>query len=386
MHSPNCVLTCNKLRNIFNALQTINTLKILDINLNKIDNQLANDLTAAIRSNRNLEKLVLSGITLEEESVKAFNYSIRILFGLKYFIAVRCTFTDQETEDITMAMFNSETLELFNLQFCSLSDINKAIIFNSLKITRTLKYLNISGITTNLQLEDDVVAIVKHNVKLEHLEIAQCNISKSGMEKITAVCYNLLYINFSNNESLNHMGRSIATLIANNTDLKCINLSNCQLLPDDIRDITKALQNLSSLQYINLSLNKMLDELSGEMAAVITHNKKLEKVYFSTVTLRVRSFKIIAKALSQITSLTYLDFNGNKVDDSVATEVAKFMAKNKNIIEVRFSKLQLQHNGYKKLNKHLENFKGLKHISIRNCSPLVAILTNLINNNETIKH
>ena len=386
LYLPNCVLTRNKLRNILNTLQTINTLKILDINSNKIDNQLANHLAGAIQSNRNLEKLLLSGITLEEENFKAFNNSIRILCGLKCFSAVRCTFTDQETEDITMAVFNSNKLELFNLQFCSLPDINKASIFNSLKITRTLKYFNISGITTNLQLEDDVVAIVKHNIKLEHLEIAQCNISKSGIEKITAVCYNLLYVNFSNNESLSQMGRSIATLVANNTGLKCINLSSCQLAPDDIHDITKAMQNLSSLQYINLGLNKMLDELSGEMAVVVTHNKKLEKVYFPTVILSVRSFKIIAKAMSQITLLTHVDLNVNKVDDSVATEVAKFMANNKDLSEIQFSKLQLQRNGYKKLSKHLENFKGLKHMSIRNCSPSVAILTNLINNNENIKY
>ena len=415
LHLPNHALTRNKLRNIFNMLQTISTLKILDINSNKIDHQLANYLAAAIRSNRNLEKLLLSGITLEEGSIIAFNYSIRILFGLKYFSAVRCIFTDQITKDITMAVFNSDKLEQFNLQFCSLSDINKASIFNSLKIIRTLKYLNISGITANLQLEDDVVVILKNNPKMEHLEIAQCNISKSGVERIIAVCSNLVYLNFSCNESLSHMGGSMATLLANNTDLKYINLSRCCLVPDDIYKIAKAMQNLSLLQCIDLSLNKisdelsndmavvltynkklenhlklsftnMLHELSGEMAAVVIHTKKLEKVYFPVAKLSFRSIKIIAKAMSQVTSLTHVDLNVNKVDDSVATDIAEFMSNNKDIVEVRFSKLQLQHNGYKKLNAHLEKFKGLKHISIRNCNLSLAILTTLIFNNETINH
>ena len=82
-----------------------------------------------------------------------------------------------------MGVFNSDKLEQFNLKFCSLLDKHKASIFNSLKIIRTLKYLNISGITANLQLENDVVVILKNNPKLKHLEIAQCNISKSGVEK-----------------------------------------------------------------------------------------------------------------------------------------------------------------------------------------------------------
>ena len=177
----------------------------------------------------------------------------------------------------------------------------------------------------------------------------------------------------------------MATLLANNTKLEYINLSRCHLVPDDIHNITKAMQNLSSLQYINLSSNKMSDELSSDMAVVVTHNKKLEKVNFPKAKLSFRSIKIITKAMSQVTSLTHVDLNVNKVDDSVATDVAEFMSNNKDIVEVRISKLQL-HNGYKKLNTHLEKFKGLKYISIRNCDPSLAILTSLIFNNETIKH
>ena len=85
LYLPNCALTRNKLRSILNMLQTINTLKILDINSNRIDHQLAIYLAATIHSNRNLEKLLLSGIALEEKSITAFNYSIKNIVWIKIF-------------------------------------------------------------------------------------------------------------------------------------------------------------------------------------------------------------------------------------------------------------------------------------------------------------
>ena len=382
---PNCTFTLNKLKNIFNVLQALSTLKILDINLNVIDYQSASYVAAVIHSNRNLEKLSLSGIALERESFSALKSSLRILYELKHFSAIECTFTDQEINDLTVAIFNSDRLEHFNMQFCSLSDINKANMFNCLKVITTLKYFNINGIAVNVQLEDDIAVTLKKNFELKHLEMAQCNISDGGIKQITPYCSNLLHINFSDNKSLCHMGKAIANLITSNPELNHINLHNCELVSEDIRDIAKALQNLSSLQHIDLDLNTMMDELSDDMAAIVTHNKNLRKVYFPTAILSSKSIKIIAKAMSQVTLLTHVDLNVNKVDDSVATDVAKFMANNKGITEVRFSKLTLQHIGYKKLSKHLEKIKRLKYISIKNSNPSITILTKLINNNKNIK-
>ena len=91
----------------------------------------------------------------------------------------------------------------------------------------------------------------------------------------------------------------------------------------------------------------MADSLSGDMAIIVTHNKKLEKTYFPTAKLNFKSIKSITKALSQISSLTHMDLNVNKVDESVTADIARFFTSNNKIIEVRFSKLQLQHNAYK---------------------------------------
>ena len=385
LYLPNCMLTNTKLESIFYALQTINTLKILGIDSNIIGNQLVNHIAAVIQSNRNLKKISLSEIILEEKSFKTFKNGIRILYGLKCFSALKCPFTDQETADLVVAILNSENLQKINLQYCLLTDSSKARIFNCLKIT-TLKCFIISGIASNLQIEDDTAAILKHNTKLEHLEMEQCDISESLLKKIAPACSNLSYVNFSNNKSLCHMGGIIANLITMNMELNHINLCNCHLEADDVLDIIKALQNLSSLQYIDLSLNTMTDDLSGDVAALVTHNKKLEKLYFPTGFLKFESIKIIIKAISQITSLTHVDLNVNKVDDSTATDLARFMKNNHGLIEVKFSKLQLQLNGYKILGRYLEKFKGLKHISIRNSKPCITTLKKLIRNNDRIEH
>ena len=104
----------------------------------------------------------------------------------------------------------------------------------------------------------------------------------------------------------------------------------------------------------------MTDSLSGDMAVMVTHNKKLEKIYFPMAKLNFKSIRIITKAMSQISSLTHVDLNVNKVDESVTTDIARFLANNNKIIEVRFSKLQLQHNGYKKLSTFLDKIKCFK--------------------------
>ena len=339
LYFPNCALTHNKLKSIFNALKAIKMLKILDITLSKVDNQLADHVAAAIQSNRHMERLMLSGLSLEPEGLNVLSSSMEVFYGLRHFSMFRCEFTDQEVHDLIVIISNTNVLENFNLGLCLLSDINKGNILNSLKSTKALKHLNINGITINSQLEDDIDAIIRNNIKLEHLEMAQCNIGINMLNILTPLCSNLLHINFDNNKSLHNTGTKIANLISNNVKLKYINLCSCQLVPEDICDIAKALQTLSSLQHIDLSLNTitMTDEMSVDMAAIVTNNKKLEKIYFPTAKLNFKSIKIIIKAMSQVTSLTHVDLNINQVDESVATDVAN-LVNNTKMIEMRFSK------------------------------------------------
>ena len=104
-------------------------------------------------------------------------------------------------------------------------------------------------------------------------------------------------------------------------------------------------------------------------------------------TLNFKSIKIIAEAMSQVTSLTHVDLNIGKVDDSVATDLGNFMTNNHELTEVKFSKLQLQCSGYEKLSKHLDKMKGLKYISIRNAKNIITnSLTKLIDNNKRITY
>ena len=68
----------------------------------------------------------------------------------------------------------------------------------------------------------------------------------------------------------------IATVLSHNTKLQVLYLANSDLETSGVIKIAKGLHNASSLIVINISNNSINEEAADDIAAVLSHNSRLE--------------------------------------------------------------------------------------------------------------
>ena len=72
--------------------------------------------------------------------------------------------------------------------------------------------------------------------------------------------------------------------------------------------------------------------------------------------------------MQTVSSLQYVDFNNNILDNELASDVALLITKNSELKELKFRILTLKQSGFQVLNHYLVKIKGLTTLNFYNCS------------------
>ena len=123
------------------------------------------------------------------------------------------------------------------------------------------------------------------------------------------------------------------------TKLKYLNLSNCLLQPNETKVIFGILKRMEYLQHVDLSSNIMESDAINDVAAMIKNNEHIQSLFLPNGIINKKDFKTVIQAMQTVSSLEYVDFNNNTVDNELASDVAAFIVKNIKLKEFKFSKL-----------------------------------------------
>ena len=129
---------------------------------------------------------------------------------------------------------------------------------------------------------------------------------------------------------------------------------------------------MKCLQHVDLHANAMTHDAINDTVTMIKNNKYIHSLSLPDCVLNNDDLRIIFQAI-YTSSLEYVDFSTNELDNELASDAATLFANNNKLKQLRFAKLILEQSGFQKLKTHLVKIKGLTHLIITYCILILVI-------------
>jgi len=349
------------------ALKNISSLKVLDLHDNNIPEQVADELSAAIRANTSLEKLWLSGNHLGSSTVVVVN-ALKEISTLKELIL---NDNDNKSEELAPVLAsvvaNNELLEQLALKNNSLNDDGVIMIAQSLSKHSKLKCLNLRNNNITEKAAESLASAISNKNRLEKLYLGN-NQLQSGVTKLTTALKNissLKVLNLNNNNIPEQVTDELSAAIRTNTSLEKLWLSGNHLGSSTVV-VVNALKEISTLKELGLDGNENRSEnLAPAIAYVVANNGLLEQLTLRNNRLNDDGVIMIAQSLCKHSKLKCLNLRNNSVTEKAAESLASVMSNNNGLEELYLGNNQLQL-GVTKLTTALKNISTLKVLDLNN--------------------
>ena len=426
----NCNLKETAIVQISKSIKTANSLLYLDLSNNIISNVAAGKLASALNEITTLKHLDLSGTKLQESDI------IGIMQGLsncrlQYLLLNNCNITKSVATEIALCVpVNFTSLVSLELSNCKLVEVSLLCILEALTSLSSLCKLNLSYNIITEMVAVKLAKVITNNPTITNISLTP---SDSSITKVMSSCTTLsalkcidfkflinsikfsklakdclenilfmvkidyvddeyasigkdvreishwTYTNCSNREmfncleslsSLHHLDVNTSTItynvisntIKNNIGLKYINISNCCwqescstvtaedtiyveiIVGDDIDTfyvIAKSLSSLQQIEYLDISGNKITNKIARAIGTTIHNNKRLQHLNLSNCQLQTTGFLTILNALSSVNNLSYLDVSYNHFSNEVSKLFTGVIKSNRKLVQLNLSNCKL---------------------------------------------
>ena len=256
--------------------------------------KLTDDIIAAVMTDHNY--LIISKLVINPEALVELNRNLILIRGVIHLAINDCNFDVETVKSLASILTNNDCIQELVLSNCSFPHKN----FNGVLFLKTLNSVRLDN------FEDLMISIITNNPRLRQFTLCRCEITESALVKIlqsiAQVLRNLLYINFGHLQCSCDVANHITSVISCNTKLKHINLCNCQLLTVDVKSIIQAAKNLTTLEYFDLSCNQVTGYLAYDIATLIANNKNIKEVNLPNYTLLITNYnlKVVVNTVTDI--------------------------------------------------------------------------------------
>ena len=322
-------LSDNNLRSsavlIVQALINHVQLKALDLGRNKMTWKIAQDLASVIKTNSGLQQLDLSGNDLKASAVIILQ-ALKDSCQLKSLNLNDNEMTGQVAEDLASVIKNNIGLQQLGISNNNLKT-SAFVILQALQGNSQLKGLNLSQNNISGQVSQELANVIKNNQNLEQLFLSD-NDLKASASVILQACNNsqLEVLDLSRNKITGEIAKDLAGVIKNNLNLQKLGIADSNLKALAII-IIQALKCNFHLRILDLSRNNMTGKVSEDLANVIKNNPDLEQLYLSDNELKASS-SVILQALKDNSKLKVLDLNNNTMTGEVVNDLAVVIKNN----------------------------------------------------------
>ena len=395
---------------ILKSLNTISTLKVLDISDNQITKEAREALTTAILHNKGLEELYLSNSNLGEGALQVVN-ALQQITSLKVLDLGNCNLPKEICGELAHVIDCNKYLEQLLLPDNNLCS-STVLILQALSRNSTLRVINLQGNQLTAEAGEYLASVVLHNIRLEQLYFSEGNFivlyfesrrmlefgcsnnipeesyykiefaftshTSKYIEKLWLHKMNLhssifilnlfktittLKVLHLNNIQINQeASKALASIILHNRGLKELHFSNSNL-DEGMLEVAKSLQQITGLRSLNLCNNNISESFSGELALAIKVNEHLEQLRLNNINLK-SSAVVILKSLSTIKVLNISD---NQITKEAREALTTAILHNKGLEELYLSNSNLGEGALQVVNA-LQQITSLKVLDLGNCN------------------
>ena len=323
--------------------------------------------------------------------------------------------TDDSVSDMEAMIVNNKQLQRLCLPNCVLDQASLRTICQALQTLSSLQYVDLSTNKIDSELASDVVIFITKNNKLKELKISKLTLIQSGFQhlnKYLVKIKGLTTINLIGCSLIGQNAVKLSNAINNNSEIQKLNLSNCRmpvnqswsmlscipklkyfnlshclLQPNETKKVFGILKKMKCLQNVDLSANNMKSDAINDVAAMIKNNEHIQSLSLPNGIINKKDFDTIIQAIQSVSSLQYIDFSANVIDNELANDISRLLASNSKL-ELNFCGLTLKQSGFQHLVRHFAKLKGIQHLSITDCmftNENVVYIKNMVGNNHKVK-
>ena len=254
-----------------------------------------------------------------------------------------CKSYDERGGDLLVTLILKNESELRWNQSNVLRPTGVVRFLSAFRNITTIKVLNISG-TEFTELEVDTIAtVIGENVQLENLWLGGKVVNDALV---------------SDGDTLFKGDKQLVSPNQLKAYLRNQEMFPCKLL----LKLFLALKFKPNLKRLDFSGNVITEELAEQLAIVLANSTKLETSLLGGCSLGNESVNLIAKSLSNISTLKHLDLSNNEItEDSV---IFSIIEANTGLEKLRLHRNCLHSTGGHRLSDAIVNLKNLKELSI----------------------
>ena len=356
---------------IVKSLQNISTLNSFNIRDNNAGEEAADDIATVLSHNTKLQGIDLGGNNFKTvgmiKTVKALqNMSTLIRFGIG-----NNSVGEEAADDIATVLSRNTKLQELYLHDNNFKTVGMIKIVKALQNISTLIRFDIRNNSVGEEAADDIATVLSHNTKLQGVDLDGNNFKTVGMIKIVKALQNistLIGFGIGNNNVGEEAADDIATVLSHNTKLQKLYLHDNNFKTVGMMKIVKALQNISTLIRFSIANNNVGEEAADDIATVLSHNTKLQKLYLHDNNFKTVGMIKIVKALQNISTLIRFDIRNNSVGEEAADDIATVLSHNTKLQGIDLGGNNFKTVGMIKTVKALQNISTLIRFGIGNNS------------------
>ena len=324
---------------IAKGLQNISTLKKLHIASIKISDEAVDGIAAAVSCNIHLQEFDIGKNYLQPSGVTKIIKNLQKISTLTKLYINNNKITYEIADDIADVILCNSYLQELDISVNNLQVLGIIKIAKALHNISTLIKLYINDNQITYEAAGDIADVFLCNSHLQELDIHSTNLQVHGaivilksLQKISSLT--TLYINDNNING--KAADDIAAVVSCNT-MQVLDVSDNYLGTIGIIKLASALQSICTLTHLYISNNRITDEASDAIAAAISCNPYLEEFDIGENSICGKGAKRIAKNLQNISTLKKLFMDYNKITDEASDDIVAVIHCNPHLNEFRIN-------------------------------------------------
>ena len=360
---------------VIKALSYVNYIKVLSLNNLGMSREMVNELAPAIKFYSSLENIYLHGNKLKL-SLIILSEALSSISTLKVLDLQNNEITEEAGDSLASVVLNNPSLEALILDNNNIG-VGALKIAEALQNIKSLKVLDLNNNNLPKEIAHNLAAVIKSNCNLERLTLSSNNLQSSAiviLQSLSTIT-TLKILNMDNNQIGEKGGKALASVIKSNTGLKELHFGSNNL-HNSIIIILEALQTISSLESLDLSNNNLPEGIGIKLAAAIQSNNSLKQLWLHSNNLQ-SSIDVILQALSELSTLELLDLHNCHLT-SIAAKGLESIIVNNTGLECLYLNDNNLGKGLIFIYKALQNNSSLTAFNITNnnfMNDLIAFLT-----------